>query len=146
MRGAFTQEAKSSASKIVVNEEQREKKQRDAIPVPQKKVEPINGNGEKTWAKLFSGNRMAARGMDLVFVPPLIQDGIRKAQLKQDETKIENEKWKKAIMPYVIGESPPIGATERFIASQWNFAAKPKVYYHNEGYFVILFNTVEDKK
>ncbi|XP_075077311.1 uncharacterized protein LOC142164046 [Nicotiana tabacum] len=57
----------------------------------------------------------------------------------------ETEKWQKAIILYVIGTSPSIGTMERFIASQWNFAAKPKVYYHNEGYFVILFNTMEDK-
>ncbi|XP_019238403.1 PREDICTED: uncharacterized protein LOC109218493 [Nicotiana attenuata] len=57
----------------------------------------------------------------------------------------ENEKWKKAVVMYVIGVAPSIGTMERFIASNWNFAAKPRVYYHNEGYFVVLFNTIEDK-
>ncbi|XP_075092379.1 uncharacterized protein LOC142172614 [Nicotiana tabacum] len=34
---------------------------------------------------------------------------------------------------------------ERFIASEWNFTAKPKVYYHNEGQFVVRFNSMEDR-
>lgn len=58
---------------------------------------------------------------------------------------LETTKWQKAIIVYIIGESPSIGAMERFIAMQWNFAAKPTVYYHNEGYFVILFNSMDDK-
>ncbi|XP_016443783.2 uncharacterized protein LOC107769116 [Nicotiana tabacum] len=57
----------------------------------------------------------------------------------------ETKKWQKTIILYVIGTFPSIGTMERFIASQWNFAAKPKVYYHNGRYFVILFNTMEDK-
>ncbi|XP_019253821.1 PREDICTED: uncharacterized protein LOC109232507 [Nicotiana attenuata] len=57
----------------------------------------------------------------------------------------ENEKWKKAVVIYVIGAAPSIGTIERFIASNWNFAAKPRIFYHNEGYFVVLFHTIEDK-
>ncbi|PHU16964.1 hypothetical protein BC332_12659 [Capsicum chinense] len=55
----------------------------------------------------------------------------------------ETEKWRKVIILYVVGDSPTIGALERFIASQWNFAAKPKIYYHNEGFFVVLFKSME---
>ncbi|XP_070053974.1 uncharacterized protein [Nicotiana tomentosiformis] len=34
---------------------------------------------------------------------------------------------------------------ERYIASVWNFVAKPKVYFHNNGYFVVRFNSIEDR-
>ncbi|KAF3630747.1 hypothetical protein T459_04257 [Capsicum annuum] len=37
-----------------------------------------------------------------------------------------------------------VGALERSIAAKWNFATKPKFYYHNKGYFVLLSNSVED--
>lgn len=29
--------------------------------------------------------------------------------------------------------------------AKWNFATKLKFYYHNKGYFVLLFNLVEDR-
>lgn len=46
-----------------------------------------------------------------------------------------NEKWRKVIILYIVGNTPSIGSIERFIASQWNFSAIRKVYYHNEGVF-----------
>ncbi|XP_019246473.1 PREDICTED: uncharacterized protein LOC109226128 [Nicotiana attenuata] len=46
---------------------------------------------------------------------------------------------------YVVGDTPSIGAIERFIASQWNFVSKPKVYYHNDGFFVVRFKNEEER-
>lgn len=34
---------------------------------------------------------------------------------------------------------------ERFIAGQGDFSMKPKVYYHNAGYFVINFSCSEER-
>lgn len=44
-----------------------------------------------------------------------------------------------------VGGSPTIGAMERYIASMWNFVAKPRVYFHNDGYFLVKFNSIEDR-
>ncbi|XP_009597118.1 uncharacterized protein LOC107814015 [Nicotiana tabacum] len=34
---------------------------------------------------------------------------------------------------------------ERFLVSQWKFAMKPQIYYHNEDYFVIGFQNLEER-
>lgn len=47
--------------------------------------------------------------------------------------------------PYVVGDTPTVGSLERFIATQWNFISKPKVLYHDDGYFVIWFYSMEDR-
>ncbi|KAH0636028.1 hypothetical protein KY290_036423 [Solanum tuberosum] len=39
----------------------------------------------------------------------------------------------------------PIAALERYIAAYWNYIVKPKVYYHNDGYFLVKFTTLEDR-
>lgn len=44
----------------------------------------------------------------------------------------------------MVGDTPTIGALERFIKAQWNFVAKPKIFYNNDGYFVVKFNTIDD--
>lgn len=62
----------------------------------------------------------------------------------QEELDEVTEKWKLAIILYVVGETPTIGAIEWFIAAQWNFVAKPKVYFHNDGYFVVRFTSMDD--
>ncbi|XP_075083460.1 uncharacterized protein LOC142167200 [Nicotiana tabacum] len=104
-----------------------------------------NGKENKNWANLFEGNIMDAKGMNLTFIAPQIRNGVKIVQLEKEEVDRETEKWRNAVIMYVIGETPTIGAVERFIASQWNFTAKPKIYLHNEGYFIVKFTCKEDQ-
>lgn len=57
----------------------------------------------------------------------------------------ENEIWSIAIILYVIGNSPSIGAMERFLAFVGKYSIKPQIYYHNEDYFVIRFANLEKR-
>nr|XP_016506612.1 PREDICTED: uncharacterized protein LOC107824383 [Nicotiana tabacum] len=82
--------------------------------------------------------------MWLTYVAPMIQNGEKIVELQQAEIEKKTEKWKMAVILYAVGDTPSIGAIERFIASQWNFVAKPKVYYHNDGFFVVKFRSVEE--
>lgn len=75
----------------------------------------------------------------------MIQNGEKIVELQQEEVEKETEKWRKAVIMYVVGDTPSIGAVERFIAFQWNFVTKPKVYYHNEGFFVVKFSSIEER-
>ncbi|XP_070057707.1 uncharacterized protein [Nicotiana tomentosiformis] len=86
---------------------------------------------EQKWTSLFAGNRLPARGMSLSFISPMIKEGEKIVQLKQEELD--------------KGTIPAIGELERFIDTQWNFASKPKIYFHNDGYFVVRFSNIEDR-
>lgn len=57
----------------------------------------------------------------------------------------EAEKWKQAVILYVVGDTPTVRSLKRFIATQWNFILKPKVLYHDDCYFSIRFNSMEDR-
>ncbi|XP_019237787.1 PREDICTED: uncharacterized protein LOC109217944 [Nicotiana attenuata] len=83
--------------------------------------------------------------MDLSFISPNIKNGEVIVDLCKEEIEKETQKWKQALILYVVGGSPTIGAMERYIASVWNFVAKPKVNFHNDGYFVVRFNSTEDR-
>lgn len=83
--------------------------------------------------------------MNLCYVPPILVDGEKVIQLEKQEFEAETEKWKQALVLHVVGNSPFIGAVESFIAANWNFVSKTKVYYHNDGYFVIRCNSIEDR-
>ncbi|KAM3202290.1 hypothetical protein P3L10_029914 [Capsicum annuum] len=82
--------------------------------------------------------------MSQEYIASVVKDGSKLVQLPASDVDMDTEKWKKALILYVVGAYLMIGSLERFIAEQWNFAAKPKIYYHNEGYFVMLFNLLED--
>ncbi|XP_009774607.1 uncharacterized protein [Nicotiana sylvestris] len=120
-------------------EEIRIEKQPIVIDTSAEKV-----NEGKSWANLVTGNTFAARGMGLSFVAPVIQNGEKIVELQKEEIEKEAEKWKITVIMYVVGDTPSIGAIERFIASQWNFVLKPKVYYHNDGFFVVRFKNEEE--
>uniref|UniRef100_A0A0V0H2Y5 Putative ovule protein n=1 Tax=Solanum chacoense TaxID=4108 RepID=A0A0V0H2Y5_SOLCH len=83
--------------------------------------------------------------MSLNFVEPIIWDGEKIIELSKVEIEKENAKWKQAMILYVVGDCPSIRALERFIATTWNFVSKPKIFYHNDGYFVIQLNSIEDR-
>lgn len=99
---------------------------------------------KKQWANLFQQSNLTGRGIDLAYITPVVKDNAKLVQFQANDVDMETEKWRKTIILYVVGSSPTIGAVKRFVAEQWNFAAKPKIYCHNEGYFVVLFNSLED--
>ncbi|XP_070040145.1 uncharacterized protein [Nicotiana tomentosiformis] len=44
------------------------------------------------------------------------------------------------------GNTPSIGVIKRFIANQWVNVQKPKVLFHNDGYFIILLSNNEERE
>ncbi|KAM3337402.1 hypothetical protein P3S68_031727 [Capsicum galapagoense] len=69
--------------------------------------------------------------------------------LSTDDPVIESKKqWKNLFQSNRLaaqGADPTIVAVERYIAMNWNYIAKPKVYYHNDGYFLVKFGSAEDR-
>lgn len=63
----------------------------------------------------------------------------------EDDISEEQQKWNRVIKLYVVENITTIGAIERFIANQWSNVRKPNVLFHNDGYFIILMNTCEEK-
>lgn len=60
----------------------------------------------KLWAGPLGANTYAAKGMTLNFIAQKIQDGVKIVELDRDEVEAESEKWNKAIIFYVVGDSP----------------------------------------
>ncbi|MCE5167323.1 hypothetical protein HAX54_048240, partial [Datura stramonium] len=79
-----------------------------------------------SWSSLFTGNRLQNRGMNLSYVAPVVQEGKKVVQLQALEVYKKTEKWRKAIILYVVGESPAIGAIERYLVAHWALETKPK--------------------
>ncbi|XP_070055446.1 uncharacterized protein [Nicotiana tomentosiformis] len=126
---------------VVENPVAIENQKPDTINSPNR---PLKSEG-KIWANILTGKILAAKGMSLTYILPVMIDGERVVQLQVEEIAEETKKWNRALILYVVGDSPSIGAVGRIIATNWNFAAKPKVYYHNDDYFVIQFDNLEDR-
>uniref|UniRef100_K4CDK9 Uncharacterized protein n=1 Tax=Solanum lycopersicum TaxID=4081 RepID=K4CDK9_SOLLC len=70
---------------------------------------------EKPWVNLFATNRMAARGMNLTYIPPIIVEGEKLVEILAEDIAQDEVKWKPSMVVYVVGTAPSIGSMERFI-------------------------------
>lgn len=96
------------------------------------------------WTNLFKNNKSAENGMALSYIPPQIVDGHPIVQLEKAEVVQETLKWRCALIAYFIGVVPGYNVMRRFVNQNWAQDANPDLYLHDEGYYVIKFQTIED--
>lgn len=83
--------------------------------------------------------------MALSYVPPEIVNAKPMVQLDSEEINRNTLIWKNALIVYVLGDTPPYSYMENYIAKYWNNAAKPEIYLHEDGFFIVKFQTPEDR-
>ncbi|KAK4724060.1 hypothetical protein R3W88_026839 [Solanum pinnatisectum] len=105
----------------------------------------MNVEPTKKWVNFFNSNRMSIKGMSLSYVHPVMRSEEQVIKVRKEVVDKATSKWKQALILYVVGESPTITAIERYIALQVNTISKPKVYYHNDDYFLVRFASLDDR-
>lgn len=84
----------------------------------------------------------AHKGISLNFLTPILKNGEPIACLLKKDVDVEIEKWNRALILYVVGENPTISFLRTFMLKQCEIQ-DPKIYYHNEGYFVVRLESME---
>ncbi|KAH0706289.1 hypothetical protein KY289_011365 [Solanum tuberosum] len=74
-----------------------------------------------------------------------MKNGEKVIELKKEEIDKPIEELTQSLILYVVGESPTIAAMEGYITLQVNTMSKPKVYYHNDAYFLVRFANMDDR-
>ncbi|XP_056695330.1 uncharacterized protein [Spinacia oleracea] len=106
---------------------------------------PVADKPQSSWASKVRGSLLATKGKALSYVAPVCIGDKVIAQLQQPEIDKCNAQWANAVVMFVLGETPTIASVLRFIAKEWSQVATPKVFLHDEGYFVIRFCSLEDR-
>lgn len=81
-----------------------------------KKLDMDQQKNKKEWVNLFADNNLTTKDMNLKYVAPTLKEGEKIIELDSEKIDRETTKWKHSIILYVVGESPTIGALDRFIA------------------------------
>lgn len=106
---------------------------------------PIDRRQEvKKWTNLFRQNRVATHGMALNYVPPQIIDGQTVVQLEVQDVKKEEEKWSATLIAYIVGENPGYNVMRRYIAQHWLDIGEQDLFLHEDDYYVIKFQNMDD--
>ncbi|XP_075099268.1 uncharacterized protein LOC142176099 [Nicotiana tabacum] len=82
--------------------------------------------------------------MTLSYIVPQFVHGNVVIQLENEDVDRETEKWKGALIAYVIGDCPGYNAIRRYIDVKWKKIADPDLFIHEEGYFIIKFKSIDD--
>lgn len=90
---------------------------------------------ESPWVELFQKNPSASRGVSLDY-----RNGETVVQLDKTAMEKENGKWRRALIAYVKGEAPGYNYMRRYLERTWD-VAKPEIYLHEDGYYVVQFQS-----
>ncbi|XP_059294544.1 uncharacterized protein LOC132047529 [Lycium ferocissimum] len=82
--------------------------------------------------------------MRLNYIPSQVINGQPVVQLAKDAYEKEVEKWKCAMIAYFIGDTPGYNMMRHYMNQNWSTAANPDLYLHDDGYYVIKFQSIED--
>lgn len=83
--------------------------------------------------------------MALTYILPQIVNGLPAMQLEKTEVSRETEKWRCALIAYFIGEVQGFNAIKRYIGLHWAKIDEPDLFLHEEGYYVIKFQSIADR-
>lgn len=97
-----------------------------------------------SWVDVISGNRLPSRGLEIPYTPPLVIDGEFVVEIEDTDIVSELEFWANSLIMYVASEELSMNAVKNFMQKVWNFISLPELYYHDEGYFIIRFQTGKD--
>jgi uncharacterized protein DUF4283 len=79
-------------------------------------------------------------GMQLKFVPPLIENGKYVVQIESHNVVDLVNIWELAVVIYVVGGNVSTDIIRGYIRKHWSFVAMPVIHAHEEGYFILKFN------
>lgn len=111
----------------------------EAIPI----ISTINVVA-KSWSSLAAEKKLTSKGMPLKSVAPNVKNGKSIAQIDKIEVEKLSDIWVNVVVLYVVGQKATIGAIIRFINLKWNNVSKLKVFLHEDVYFLLKFESVED--
>nr|XP_016491468.1 PREDICTED: uncharacterized protein LOC107811113 [Nicotiana tabacum] len=84
-------------------------------------------------------------GMRLEYIPPSHRDGKIVIQIEEEDVSGLKEHWATPLIGYVLGDTPYEKSMESYVESVWDFVNRPQIIYHQEGYYVFRFTTVEER-
>ncbi|CAK8577476.1 unnamed protein product [Lathyrus sativus] len=100
----------------------------------------------KLWADVINDNRNPTKGMEIESVVPKVVNGVIEIEIEQEDIATEIQFWENSLILYVVGDDLSMNKMKNFMQRMWNFVKMPDLYYHDDGYFLLRFNSQEDKE
>ncbi|XP_058774908.1 uncharacterized protein LOC131649171 [Vicia villosa] len=106
---------------------------------------PPNNEDRKLWVDVLKDNRNPGKGRSMKYVAPKLVDGNVEVEIEVSDIESELNFWASSLILYVIGGNLSMNALKNFMTRSWNFVPLPDMYYNEEGYFILRFNSFSDR-
>ncbi|CAK8560653.1 unnamed protein product [Lathyrus sativus] len=106
----------------------------------------VKSDERKLWVDVISDNRNPVKGLSMEYVAPKVINGVIEIDIEQEDIETELRFWDNALILYVVGDDLSMNTMKNFIQRMWNFIKMPDLYYHDDEYFLLRFNSQEDKE
>ncbi|CAK8568964.1 unnamed protein product [Lathyrus sativus] len=100
----------------------------------------------KLWVDVINDNQNHAKGLAMEYVAPKVVNGVIEIDIEQEDIETEIQFWDNALILYVVGDDLSMNTVKNFMQRMWNFVKMPDLYYHDGEYFLLRFNSQEDKE
>ncbi|CAK8537211.1 unnamed protein product [Lathyrus sativus] len=112
-------------------------------------VEALMGTKEqaeqrKLWVDVLNDNRNPSKGVAMKYVPPSIVAGEIQITIEDEDVATELKFWENSLIMYVLGGDLSMNTVKNFMERMWNFIKLPDIHYHEEGYFILKFQSHMD--
>ena len=97
----------------------------------------------KLWVDVLTENRNKTKGLEMKYIAPTVIDGRMEIEIDEEDANREALHWKNSLIMYVLGEDLSMHSVKNFMTKTWNYVQLPNIFYHDEGYFILRFNTNE---
>ncbi|CAK8574347.1 unnamed protein product [Lathyrus sativus] len=106
----------------------------------------VKSDERKLWVDVISDNWNPAKGLSMEYVAPKVINGVIQIDIEQEDIETELRFWDSTLILYVVGDDLSMNTVKNFMQRMWNFIKIPNLYYHDAGYFLLRFNSQEDKE
>ncbi|CAO2821070.1 unnamed protein product [Amaranthus hypochondriacus] len=80
-------------------------------------------------------------GMPLKYVAPVYENGNQVVHIDSHDAVDLIKLWERAVVVYVVGGNVSIETIRGYIRKHWTHVSMPTIHSHEEGYFILRFNT-----
>ncbi|CAK8568835.1 unnamed protein product [Lathyrus sativus] len=118
----------------------------DATREPRIETTQAQPEDRKLWVDIINDNRNPSKGLTMEYVAPKVVNGMIEIDIEQEDIETEIHFWDNALILYVVGGDLSMNMVKNFMQRMWNFVRIPDLYYHDDGYFLLRFNSQKDKE
>lgn len=97
------------------------------------------------WVDVLKDNCNPTKGLSMQYMTPTIVAREIEIDIEEEEDVVSELKfWEMSLIMYVLGGDLSMNTLNHFIERVWNFIKLPDMYYHEERYFILKFQSHKD--